>query len=97
MEGKLAIVIKKRSAATAPAPIKEPEEKVAPRVAETPVKDWRSLPVASTLDELWANHGKMRPPEPTTCIRCGQNYPFPCHGENTGCMNAKFVENKKTA
>ncbi|MGK9085223.1 hypothetical protein KXR64_14200 [Brucella intermedia] len=89
------IIIKKKVVAEAPAPIVEPEEKVEARQEPTPVvTDYRSLPIANSLDELWANRGKLRAPDPTECKLCGNSYAFPCHGKAENCMSAKWAREK---
>lgn len=98
-EGSMAIVIKKRAQATAPAPVVEPDE-VAPARREDPgrPKVWGDLPVAETLDELWAAPaGTLRAKEPTVCSYCGHLYGYPCHGKAADCMNAAFVRERDKA
>ncbi|MCO5145407.1 MAG: hypothetical protein M9895_04410 [Aquamicrobium sp.] len=92
----MAIVIKKKASTKAPARVVEPDELVAPRsiepaVPERPVS-WRDLPIASSIEELWAaKSNTMRPPDPTSCDLCGHSYAFPCHGKAENCMNAKWA------
>ncbi len=81
----------------------EPEPLVDPRPEGVKHKEatthnertpFSKLPVASSPDELFANPGKMRAPDPTACKLCGHLYGFPCHGESDKCMNARWVRQR---
>lgn len=95
------IVIKKRVVAKAPEPLVDPRPQEVVKAPEPkPVANERTpfhkLPIASSADELFANPGKMRAPDPTVCRLCGHLYGFPCHGDNPKCMNAIWArENGK--
>ncbi|WP_113155886.1 hypothetical protein [Nitratireductor sp. OM-1] len=90
------IIIKKRVLKKKPAPdaLVEPRPQKPAAKAPPPATErtpFEKLPVAASVEELFASGGKMRAPAPTTCKLCGHLYGFPCHGEKATCMNAKWA------